>query len=90
MVAKEAKYHPTCYKDYTRPDKVLVVEDTIQVDILKSVVKDLLSKNEGHVVRLVEVKQRVSDELKRNGIDSTLELFLKKLKREALKGTLQG
>jgi hypothetical protein len=80
LVAKEAKYHPSCYKDYTRPDKVLVAEDTIQIDLIKSVVKDLLSMNEGHVVRLVEVKRRVSDELKINYIDST-ESFLKNLKR---------
>ena len=37
LVAKEAKYYSSCYKDYTRPEKQLSGNnDPIKADILKN------------------------------------------------------
>ena len=47
LVAKEAKYHSSCYKDYARPQKQLAGNnDPIKADILKTVVKGLLEKSD--------------------------------------------
>ena len=44
LVAKEAKYHSSCYKDYTRPEKQLAGNnDPIKAYILKTVAKEFLA-----------------------------------------------
>ena len=46
LVAKDTKYHFSCYKDYTRPEKQLAGNnDPIKAGILKTVVKKLLEKS---------------------------------------------
>ena len=78
LVAKEAKYHPSCYKSYTRPDKQLV-----KIDTLKAVVKELLENTEGNIVRLTEVRLKLSEEFKRLGVEPNS--YLKNLKRSILR-----
>ena len=49
LVAKEAKYHSSCYKDYTRPEKQLAGNNDLIIkdDVLKTVVvKELLEKSD--------------------------------------------
>ena len=44
LKAKHAKYHPQCYKDYTRPQKKSKEgSDDLKTDIIIKVVNDLLS-----------------------------------------------
>ena len=59
LVAKEAKYHSSCYKSYTRPEKQLAGNnDPIKADILKTVAKELLEKSNDKIVYLSEVKTK--------------------------------
>ena len=72
LVAKEAKYHSSCYKDYTHPEKQLTGNNNpiIKADILKTVVvKELLEKSDDKIVYLSEVKTRYMLYLENNDID---------------------
>ena len=64
LVAKEAKYHSSCYKDSTRPEKQLAENNNpIKTDILKTVVKELLEKSDDKIVYLSKVKTKCMLEL---------------------------
>ena len=55
LVAKEARYHPSCYKKYTKSEKPLKGQnDTLKIDILKSTIDELLASCEGHVTFLMK------------------------------------
>ena len=58
LVSKEAKYHSSCYKDYTRPGTAGNNDPTIKTDILKTVVKELLEKYDDKIIYLSEVKTK--------------------------------
>ena len=59
LVEREAKYHASCHKDYTSPEKQLAGnKDPTKTDILKTVVKKLLEKSDDKIVCLSEVKTK--------------------------------
>ena len=59
LVEREAKYHASCHKDYTSPEKQLAGnKDPTKTDILKTVVKELLEKFDDKIVCLSEVKTK--------------------------------
>ena len=49
LVAKEAKYHHFCYKNFTRTEMVVGEQDTLTIDILKETVKKCLNNAEGNI-----------------------------------------
>ena len=50
LVAKEAHYHLSCYKVYTKPVKPLMRQnDTFKIDSLRSTINELLASCEGHI-----------------------------------------
>ena len=70
LVAKEAKYHSSCYKDYAHPEKQLAGNnDTVKADILKTVVKQLLQKSDDKIVYLSKVKTKHMLYLENDDID---------------------
>ena len=57
FVAKEARYHPSCYKAYTKPVKPLMGQnDTFKIDALWSTIDELLASYEGHITFINDVK----------------------------------
>ena len=58
LVAKEARYHPSCYKIYIKPVKPLMRQsDTFKIDTLRSTVNKLLASCEGHITFTNDVKK---------------------------------
>ena len=50
LVAKEARYHPSCYMAYTKSVKPLTRQnDTFKIDALRSTIDELLASCEGHI-----------------------------------------
>ena len=69
LVAKEAHYHPRCYKVYTKPVKPLMGQnDTFKIDALRPTIDKLLASCEGHITFI-------------NDVNKT---YLKKLEEEAV------
>jgi len=59
LIAKEAWYHPSCYKLYTKPEKeVKGMNDTMKIDILKETVNEVISVAEGHVIYFDELQKK--------------------------------
>ena len=59
LVAKEARYHPSCYKVYTQPVKPLMGQnDTFKIDALRSTIDELLASCEGHITFINDVKKK--------------------------------
>ena len=59
LVAKEAKCHSWCYKDYTRPEKQFAGNnDPIKTDTLKTFVKVLLKKSDDKIIYLSKFKTK--------------------------------
>ena len=55
---KEARYHPSYYKVYTKPVKSLMTQnDTFKIDALRSTINELLASCEGHVTFINDVKK---------------------------------
>ena len=72
LVAKGARYHPTCYRDYTRPDKQPSFSpDSMKIDLLKTFVDDLLNESEDKIISFTEVKNKYVSSLENNGFDKT-------------------
>ena len=66
LVAKEAKCHISCYKDYKCPDKHLAgSNDAIKTEILRNVVKELPEKSDDKIV----IKTKYMRYLENNDID---------------------
>ena len=58
LFSKDAKYHSSCYKDYTTPQKQLAENnDPINTDILKTVVKELVEQSDD---KIVQVRSRLN------------------------------
>ena len=57
LVAKEARYHPSSYKVYTKPVKPLMGQnDTFKIDALRSTIDKLLASCEGRITFINDVK----------------------------------
>ena len=66
LVAKEARYHPSCYKVYTKPVKPLMGQnDTFKIDALRSTIDKLFASCEGHVTFINDVKKTNLKNLKK-------------------------
>ena len=66
LVAKEAKCHISCYKDYKCPDKHLAgSNDAIKTEILRHIVKELPEKSDDKIV----IKTKYMRYLENNDID---------------------
>ena len=58
LVAKEARYHPSCYKVYTKPVIPLMGQnDTFKSDALRSTIDELLASCEGHITFINDVNK---------------------------------
>ena len=79
LIAKEARYHTSCYKEYTRPRKKLTGCETVKTDLLKSVIQEVISSAEGNFVLLEDLKSRYLSALKENDIE--VDQTLKNIKR---------
>ena len=81
LKAKHAKYHPQCYKDYTRPQKKSKEgSDDLKTDIIIKVANDLLSS--ALVVFYKNFKLECVKKLNDNGYDVSRDLsFSKNLRR---------
>ena len=70
LVAKEARYHPSCYKVYTKPVKPLMGQnDTFKIDALRSTIDQLLASFEGHINFINDVKKTYLKKLE-EGVDT--------------------
>ena len=57
LVPKVAQYHPSCYKVYTKPVKLLMGQnDTFKIDAPKSTIDELLASCEGHTTFINDAK----------------------------------
>ena len=80
LVAKEAKYHLSYYKDSASPEKQLAGNNNpLKTEILKTVVKELLEKSDDKIVYLSKVKTKCMLELENNNTD--FKTACKNLKR---------
>ena len=71
MVAKKARYHPSCYKVYTEPVKPLMGQnDTFKLDALTSKIDKLLSSCEGHITFINDVKKTYLKKLEEEGVET--------------------
>ena len=66
MLAKKARYHPSCYKVYTKPVKPLVGQN----DALRSKIDKLLSSCEGHNTFINDVKKTYFKKLEEGGVET--------------------
>ena len=72
LIAKEARYHTSCYKDYTRPENDKPTEkDNIKLDILKDIIYNLLNSTNEKFVLYKTVKDRYINLLNNYDIDTT-------------------
>ena len=72
LIAKEARYHTSCYRDYTRPEKDKPTEnDNIKLDILKDIIYNLLNSTNEKFVLYKTVKDRYINLLNNYDIDTT-------------------
>ena len=70
LVVKEARYHPSCYKVYTKPVKPLMGQnDTFKIDALRSTIDQLLASFEGHINFINDVKKTYLKKLE-EGVDT--------------------
>ena len=61
LVAKEARYHPSCYKVYTKPVKPLMGQnDAFKIDALRSTIDELLASCEGHINFINDMKKTLN------------------------------
>ena len=59
LIAKEARYHTSCYRDYARPEKDKPTEnDNIKLDILKDIIYNLLNSTNEKFELYKTVKDR--------------------------------
>ena len=71
LVAKEARYHPSCYKVYTQPVKPLMGQnDTFKIDALRSTIDELLAPCEGHITFVNDVKKTYLKKLEDEGVET--------------------
>ena len=71
MLAKKARYHPSCYKVYTKPVKPLVGQnDAFKLDALRSKIDKLLSSCEGHNTFINDVKKTYFKKLEEGGVET--------------------
>ena len=71
LVAKEARYHPSCYKVYTKPVKPLMGQnDTFKIDALRSTIYELLATWEGHITFINDVKKTYLKKLEEEGVET--------------------
>ena len=71
LVAKEARYHPSCYKVYTKPVKSLMWQnDTFKIDALRSKIDELLASCEGHITFINDVKKTYLKKLEEQGVET--------------------
>ena len=72
LIAKEARYHTSCYRNYTRPEKDKPTEnDNIKLDILKDIIYNLLNSTNEKFVLYKTVKDRYINLLDNYDIDTT-------------------
>ena len=72
LITKEARYHTSCYSDYTRPEKDKPTEnDNIKLDILKDIIYNLLNLTNEKFVLYKTVKDRYINLLNNYNIDTT-------------------
>ena len=71
LVAKEARYHPSCYKVYTKRVKPLMGQnDTFKIDALRSTIDELLVSCEGHITFINDVKKTYLKKLEEEGVET--------------------
>ena len=71
LVAKEALYHPSCYKVYTKPVKPLMGKnDTFKIDALRSTIDELLASCEVHITFINDVKKTYLKNLEAEGVET--------------------
>ena len=71
MVAKDAPYHPSCYKVYTKPVRPLMRQnDTFKIDALRSTIDELLASCEGHITFINDVKKTYLKKLEEEGVEA--------------------
>ena len=71
MVVKEARYHPSCYKVYTKSVKPLMGQnDTFKIDALRSTIDELLATWEGHITFINDVKKTYLKKLEEEGVET--------------------
>ena len=71
MVAKEARYHPSYYKVYTKPVKPLMEQnDTFKIDALRSTIDELLASCEGHITFVNDVKKTYLKKLEEESVET--------------------
>ena len=57
LAPKVAQYHPSCYKVYTKPVKLLMGQnDTFKIDAPRSTIDELLASCEGHTTFINDAK----------------------------------
>ena len=70
LVAKETRYHPSCYKVYTKPIKQLMEQnDTFKIDAVRSTIDELPASCEGHINFINDVKKTNYKKLE-EGVDA--------------------
>ena len=80
LVAKEARYHPNCYKVYTKPVIPLMGQnDTFKSDALRSTIDELLASCEGHITFINNVKKTYLKKLEEEGV--VVKIVTKNLRR---------
>ena len=70
LVVKETRYHPSCYKVYTKPVKQFMGQnDTFKTDALRSTIDELPASCEGHINFINDVKKTYFKKLEK-GVDT--------------------
>ena len=71
VVAKEASYHPSCYKVYTKPVKPLKGQnDTFNIDALRSTIDELFASCKGRITFNNDVKKTYLKKLVEEGVET--------------------
>ena len=71
LLAKEARYHPSCYKVYTKPVKLFMGQnDTFKIDALRSTIDELIAFCEGHITFINDVKKTYLKKLEEEGVET--------------------
>ena len=71
LVAKEARYHLSCYKVYTKPVKPLMAQkDPFKIDAQRSTIDELLASCEGHITSITDEKKTSLKKLEEEGVEA--------------------
>ena len=70
-LAKEARYHPSCYKLYTKPvEPTMGQNHTFKIEALRSTIEELLASCEGHITVIIDVKKTCLKKLEEEGVET--------------------